>query len=166
MCDRVVLYSPLLICTAFCQNLGDSWTTPAPYITGPGAFPRNRLIPTLSNKILFPIYNASSASPKFQANYAVMAMLSHSLAFELDAVPGSANLVQPTVVRPVPGKGDLVCFLRDRRAQHVYRMTSSDDGANWTVGVRGGLVGHRLTCAVNPTADTRRHNSAQQQCRH
>ena len=47
-------------------------------------------------------------------------------------VEGSNYLVQPSVIRPSPGKSDLITFFRDRRAEHIYWATSSDEGMSWT----------------------------------
>lgn len=47
-------------------------------------------------------------------------------------VAGSADLVQPTVVRQKEG-GTLHVFFRDRRAAHIYQSSSTDDGMTWKV---------------------------------
>lgn len=45
---------------------------------------------------------------------------------------GTDYLVQPSVVRPVPGEPSLTAFFRDRRAQHIYWSKSTDDGQSWS----------------------------------
>lgn len=47
-------------------------------------------------------------------------------------VDDSNFLVQPSVIRPTPGKQFLRAYFRDRRAQHIYSSTSVDEGKTWT----------------------------------
>lgn len=47
-------------------------------------------------------------------------------------VEKSNYLVQPSVVRPSPSKQHLLAFFRDRRAEHIYSSTSSDEGKTWS----------------------------------
>ncbi len=47
-------------------------------------------------------------------------------------VTHSNYLVQPTVVRPVPNKQNILAFFRDRRAEHIYSASSNDEGYSWT----------------------------------
>ncbi len=47
-------------------------------------------------------------------------------------VNNSNYLVQPSVVRPKPEDPGLLAFFRDRRAEHIYWATSSDEGKSWT----------------------------------
>lgn len=47
-------------------------------------------------------------------------------------VANSGNLVQPSVVRSGSNPSELVCLFRDRRAQNVYRATSTSEGETWT----------------------------------
>lgn len=46
------------------------------------------------------------------------------------AVNNSNYLVQPSVIRPTPSKSFLQAFFRDRRAEHIYSATSSDEGTS------------------------------------
>lgn len=48
----------------------------------------------------------------------------------------SNYLVQPSVIRPQPGNSTLFVYYRDRRAQHIYKAESSDDGQTWTAPVK------------------------------
>ena len=43
-------------------------------------------------------------------------------------VKDSNYLVQPSVIRPSPSKSLLTAFFRDRRAEHIYTATSTDEG--------------------------------------
>ena len=43
-------------------------------------------------------------------------------------VKESNYLVQPSVIRPHPSKSYLKAFFRDRRAQHIYTASSTDEG--------------------------------------
>ena len=44
----------------------------------------------------------------------------------------SNYLVQPSVIRPTPGKETLFVYFRDRRAGHIYKSESADDGEEWS----------------------------------
>lgn len=46
-------------------------------------------------------------------------------------VEDSNYLVQPSVIRPSPNKSFLRSYFRDRRAEHIYSSTSTDEGKNW-----------------------------------
>ena len=48
-------------------------------------------------------------------------------------VNSSNYLVQPSVIRPIPGSSTCyIAFFRDRRAEHIYWATSTDEGKSWT----------------------------------
>ena len=47
-------------------------------------------------------------------------------------VKKSNYLVQPSVIRPKPGVKQLTAYFRDRRHEHIYMSTSTDDGDTWT----------------------------------
>ena len=135
---------------------GKTWTAPALSKAGsfPGAFPRNRIIPGLDGGLLFPIYNAGSGNPKFKANFAIIERSSADAArsswTELD-IAGSANLVQPTVVR-LPDKS-LRAWFRDRRATSIYTATSTDDAKSWTAPVPAGLPNPNVGIEANVLAN-------------
>ena len=44
----------------------------------------------------------------------------------------SADLIQPSVIRPKAGMKDLMTYVRDRRAEWIYQATSTDDGEQWS----------------------------------
>lgn len=84
-----------------------------------------------------------------------MARASHRLdSFALTPVGGSADLVQPSVVRPRAGQAKLVAFFRDRRAKAIYRACSNDDGKTWDV-----RSAERRGCRVAPMPRDRLYNT-------
>ena len=122
-------------------DLGKTWTVPTESNAGrfDGAFPRNRIIPGLDGSLLFPIYNAGDTNP-FKANFAIIERSStdpNRTNWTEHDIAGSANLVQPTVVR-LPDKSLRVWF-RDRKKVSIYTATSTDDAATWSKPVPAGL---------------------------
>eukprot|EP00039_Didymoeca_costata_P000947 m.48256 g.48256 ORF g.48256 m.48256 type:complete len:373 (-) comp10560_c1_seq2:94-1212(-) len=112
---------------------GETWTKPQPYFTEAGDFPRNRIIRRADGTILFPFYSQGEGHP----NDSVMAVSQgKSIAGAGDwkeyEVAGSNDLVQPTVVRNPKDESELVVFFRDRKAEHIYRATSHDEGKTWS----------------------------------
>ena len=51
-------------------------------------------------------------------------------------IKNSNFLVQPSVIRPTPSKSFLRAFFRDRRAEHIYSATSSDEGIHVLLSIR------------------------------
>ena len=97
-----------------------------------GSYPKNRLLKNLVGEWLFPMYYTTETP-----NY------SHIKTLAKGEDPASAswgnidfkdtdNLVQPSVVRLVPGEPALAAFFRDRKKTNVYRATSDDDGVTWS----------------------------------
>lgn len=120
---------------------GATWSTPtkSKAASFPGAFPRNRIIPALDGGLLFPIYNAGKDNP-FKANFAIIERSSTDAgrkAWTEHDIKGSADLVQPTVVR-LPN-GSLRAWFRDRRSEAIYTATSTDDAMTWTAPKHSGL---------------------------
>lgn len=119
---------------------GVTWSKPAQWLTTPGAFPRNRIIPTLTEGVLFPYYNAGKADPTFKENYSLMGrcedaskdLASAAVGWKFTPVPKSGDLVQPSVVRLQPSQPKLLGLFRDRRAKNIYSATSMDDGLTWS----------------------------------
>merc|ERR1719174_503714 len=118
---------------------GDSWTHPALFLATPGSFPRNRIIPAQSPSkgVIFPIYSATNSNKHFKdQNHAIMGFsdqarsMRNASAWGWEPVKDSAYLVQPSAVRL--SEGHLVCFFRDRRAEHIYSARSTDDGHTWS----------------------------------
>merc|ERR1719174_1716127 len=117
---------------------GDTWTKPALFLATPGSFPRNRIIPAQSPSkgVIFPIYSATNSNKHFKdQNYAIMGFsdqersMRNASAWRWEPVKDSAYLVQPSAVRL--SQGHLVCFFRDRRAEHIYSARSTDGGDTW-----------------------------------
>ena len=108
------------------------WTEPVEIFSKKGSFPKNRLLKNLDGDWLFPMYYTYETP-----NY------SHIKTLSKGEDPASAswgnidfkdtdNLVQPSVVRLVPGEPALAAFFRDRKKTNVYRATSADDGVTWS----------------------------------
>lgn len=102
---------------------GSMWSELLQWYPIPGAFTRNRIIPTLTGGLLFPLYN-STVSYSFM----LLADSSHAQWTRVD-VAGSSALVQPTVVRLTPHHNtSLVAFFRDRNSKSIFSSNSSDEG--------------------------------------
>lgn len=97
-----------------------------------GSFDRNRVVVSLRNTWLYPIYYAGGSSKDQTSN--LKECVDHDVFSSWLDHPFTASnyLVQPSVVRPKKGNPRLIVFFRDRRAQHVYRAESPDDGKTWT----------------------------------
>jgi predicted neuraminidase len=135
---------------------GATWTPPALSKAGafPGAFPRNRIIPALDGGLLFPIYDAGDKNPKFKANFAIIDRSSADAAranWTEHDIAGSANLVQPTVVR-LPDKS-LRAWFRDRKKVSIYTAASIDDAATWSAPVPAGLPNPNVGIEANILAN-------------
>eukprot|EP00041_Stephanoeca_diplocostata_P012749 m.214204 g.214204 ORF g.214204 m.214204 type:complete len:460 (-) comp19071_c0_seq4:1807-3186(-) len=115
---------------------GKTWTTPAPFFTAPGSFPRNRIIRRMDNTILFPYYNQAVGHPNWSVmGVSATASIAANTSWTAKVVPDSGSLVQPSVIRNPKNESQLVCFFRDRRAEHIYRATSADEGIQWSTPV-------------------------------
>lgn len=97
-----------------------------------GSFDRNRVVVSLRNTWLYPIYYAGGSSKDQTSN--IKECVDHDVFSSWMDHPFTASnfLVQPSVVRPKKGDPRLIVFFRDRRAQHIYRAESPDDGKTWT----------------------------------
>lgn len=108
------------------SDKGKSWTEPKEWLSAPGGFPRNRILPTPNGGVIFPFYNASSASPQYHdENYVIMGISGadrdwNPSTWDFLGLKGSNDLVQPSVVQ-YSGNHSMVSFFRDRRAQSIYR---------------------------------------------
>jgi predicted neuraminidase len=109
---------------------GKTWTKPALLFSFPGAFPRNRIIPSLDGGLLFPIYDASKSNVE-GANFAIIekSNVAHTNWTKID-IKDSQGKVQPTCVRLLTK--NLRCWFRDRAAGFIYVSDSTDDGLTWT----------------------------------
>ena len=66
--------------------------------------------------------------------YSAMEISSDHKTWRSYKVNSSNYLVQPSVIRPMPGKPGLLAFFRDCRAEHNYLLGhSTDEGKSWTV---------------------------------
>lgn len=64
--------------------------------------------------------------------YSAMKLSQDHVTWKGYPVAKSNYLVQPTLVRPVPGRHYIRAFFRDRRAQHIYSASSTDEGYSWS----------------------------------
>lgn len=110
-------------------DCGIKWTIPRIMLRKPGSFDRNRIVVSLNNTWLYPAYQ----SGMFERSY-LMENTNHKVCdkWKKHYFTGSEHLVQPTVIRPVGNSTNLISFFRDKRAQYIYRATSSDDGVTWS----------------------------------
>ena len=107
-----------------------------PINPNPHTKPYNTNVVTLSPTQLFPYYTQGEAHP----NWSVMGISANqsigtNTSWTSHLVGDSSGLVQPSVVRTMVGgvpSDTLTVFFRDRKAEHVYRATSSDEGVTWT----------------------------------
>jgi predicted neuraminidase len=156
------------------SDSGKNWTTPNEWLSAPGGFPRNRIIPAPNGGVLFPFYNASS-SPEFDGhNYAIMGIsdaarsLDSSSKWKFVPIPGSGDLVQPSTVQ-VGTNESLITFFRDRRSENIYRATADPTGHEWSkpdtsanlpnnnAGIEANVIkpSNRIVIAYNPTTHWR-----------
>jgi predicted neuraminidase len=109
---------------------GKTWTKPKTLFDFPGAFPRNRIIPSLDGGLLFPIYNAGKDNIEHD-NYAIIekSNAAHTNWTQID-IKNSQGKVQPTCVRL--NNKNVRCWFRDRAAGFIYMSESTDDAATWS----------------------------------
>lgn len=111
-----------------------NFSTPRVALDKPGSFDKNRLVPRLDGSWLLPIYE-QGRQPNYPANGLLPAGSDPDDASSWSTASygaGCDNLVQPSVIRSTPGKPHLQAFFRDRRAEHIYKAESHDDGKTWT----------------------------------
>jgi predicted neuraminidase len=108
--------------------LGATWSTPLPYYTLPGAFDRNRIIPTLDKGgFIFPCYNSS---PILDSSFILRTSSPTSKLTRVD-IADSGHLIQPTIIR-LANSSQLRAFFRDERAEWIYYSDSPDDALTWS----------------------------------
>jgi predicted neuraminidase len=108
--------------------VGATWSTPEPFYTLPGAFDRNRIIPTLDKSgLIFPCYNSSTV---VDSSFILRLSTPTSILNRVD-INGSDHLIQPTVIR-LNNSPQLRAFFRDEKAVWIYYADSNDDGSTWT----------------------------------
>ena len=109
-----------------------SFSTPHEVFAAPGSFDKNRVQLLLDGTWLLPLYNAADNTP-FNALLPPRADADNASSWRVvHNYVNCSRLVQPTVVRPVPGKSALLAFFRDRGARNIYSAASADDGATWS----------------------------------
>ena len=114
---------------------GATWTKPEEWLSAPGGFPRNRIIPAADGGVIFPFYNASNAPDYDNHNYAIIGLSPsnrdwNAKNWQFFGIKGSADLVQPSTVRLK--NQSLVTFFRDRRAQNIYRSVADENAKHFT----------------------------------
>ena len=118
------------------DDLGNTWSEPKAWLTAPGAFPRNRIVPTRDGGVMFPFYNASNSNSAFgKRNYAIFGYsgpdrnIGTSNGWEFTPLAGSDDLVQPSTVHL---NNSWLTFFRDRRAKHIYASQGKDaEASHW-----------------------------------
>ncbi len=109
--------------------VGATWSTPEAFYTLPGAFDRNRIIPTLKNDgLIFPCYNSS---PDIDYSF-ILRSSSVTPGWTRTDIKGSNYLIQPTIIR-LNNSPQLRAFFRDENAAWIYYADSNDDGLTWTI---------------------------------
>lgn len=110
------------------DDLGDTWTKPKAWLTVPGAFSRNRIIPSGDGGVMFPFYNASNANSKFDnQNYAIFGFsgpdrnIGSTEGWNFMPLAGSQYLVQPSTVHL---SDSWLTLFRDRRSKNIYASSA------------------------------------------
>lgn len=108
------------------------FSSPQELFSVPGSFDKNRVQPLLDGSWLLPLYDAADNIP-FTATLPPGADADDAASWQVrHSFVNCEHLVQPTVVRPTPGKPLLLSFFRDRERQHIYVARSADDGRSWS----------------------------------
>jgi predicted neuraminidase len=120
------------VLTAESHDGGHTWTAPRQLFAQAGAFTRHPVVVLPDGAWLLPltVMTSEGIGVGAETNYSVMALTRDAGASWTQCkVPHSDALVQPTVVALGPHR--LLSLFRDRRAQWMYRSTSTD-GCTWT----------------------------------
>ncbi|CAF3323046.1 unnamed protein product [Rotaria socialis] len=111
------------------QDSGATWSNASSFYSMPGAFDRNRIIPTLDDKgVIFPCYNSS---PTYDYSF-VLRSTSDDSTWTYINMTNSVDLIQPSIVR-LYNSTKLRSFFRDEDAKSIYYSDSNDDGFTWTI---------------------------------
>lgn len=116
------------------SDRGATFSTPSPFFTEPGDFPRNRIVPRNDGSVLFPYYSQGKGHPNLSVmrwSDAARAGLENPKTWTRAQVKSSDDLVQPSVVRTRNGTA-FRAFFRDRRAENIYTALSTDEGEHWS----------------------------------
>lgn len=112
------------------DQIGIKWSQPKEIFAKDGSFDRNRIVKsTVDGSLIYPIYYAVDGS---ENQYSAMKISQDHVNWKGYPVAHSNYLVQPTVIRPVPDRHYLRAFFRDRKAEHVYSASSTNEGFSWT----------------------------------
>ncbi|CAF3920212.1 unnamed protein product [Adineta steineri] len=110
------------------KDQGITWSTPESFYTLPGAFDRNRIIPTLNNDgLILPCYNSS---PGVDYSF-ILRSSSNTTEWIRTDIEKSDYLIQPTIVR-LNNSSHLRAFFRDENNVAIYYSDSNDDGLTWS----------------------------------
>jgi predicted neuraminidase len=145
-------------------DLGMTWSPPYDVFSRNSSFDRNRVFHRLNGEWAIPMYYAVKDNSK---QYSVFKSTTDGIMWNETIFNNSFYLVQPSVIRPQPGKPTLVVYYRDRRHQNIYKAVSADDGATWTApqptsfpnnnaGIQArALLNQHIVIVYNPTHDDR-----------
>lgn len=128
---------------------GKTWSQPRVLFNEPGSFTRDPIVIMPDGGWLLPMYMSSGKTA--QQNYSIV-KISHDdgKIWSTCDIPGSDALVQPSVVRLPDNR--YVAFLRSRRADWIYRSTSTD-GCHWTPPVATSLPNNDASIQAALLAD-------------
>lgn len=110
---------------------GRSWSEPEVFVDEPGTFVRQPIQVLSSGRWALGTWLCRDG-PRGLADdpSAVRVSDDGGATWRRVMVPGSAGRVHPTLVEPDPGH--LVCLMRSRRADWIWRSESWDDGDRWS----------------------------------
>jgi predicted neuraminidase len=129
---------------------GETFTEAVIFEGANGTWGRNRIVPTLDGDWLFPLYNESL---KMLGHYTEHSFILRKpkgapvlpvAGWTESGFKNSSYLVQPSIIRLVPGQPALRAYFRDRRAMWIYTSTSADDGTTWTQPVATALPNNNV----------------------
>lgn len=113
---------------------GLTWSAPDVFVDEPGTFVRQPIQVLESGRwVLGTWLCRDGASGLADDPSAVRVSDDRGTTWRRVMVPGSTGRVHPTIVEVGPGR--LVCLMRSRRADWIWRSESADDGDSWSVPV-------------------------------
>jgi len=109
-------------------------TFSAPQLLFPqnGIWDRNRIIPSLSNDWLYPMYYSAPGTDSSFLFIKPASLPVTQNSFINIALPNTSYLIQPTIVRLFPGQPFLRAYYRDEQQKNIFTAVSLDDGKSWT----------------------------------
>ncbi|WP_096434481.1 sialidase family protein [Alteribacter populi] len=110
---------------------GATWSEPSVLFDTPGSFVRNPPLVLNDGALILPAYYSKKSSNGFLGDdYSVVKVSEDNGETWLEyEVPESKGLVHMSIVS---GNNELVAFFRSRKADAVYKSTSSNQGKTWT----------------------------------